>query len=564
MRALYTAATGMAAQELNVQVISNNIANLRTTGYKKQRAAFQDLIYDHVRRVGAQASDQGTILPVGVDLGGGVKTVGTPRLMSQGTLSPTGNDLDIAIRGEGFFKIQMPDGTYAYTRDGSFMMDAQGRIVTAQGNPVQPTITIPQNSSQITINAQGQVTVMLPGSTTPTTVGQIGLTRFINKAGLQPIGDNLFTDTAGLRHAAGRHRQHRRFRRHAAVQSRTGQRRSGLGNLRPDRRAARLRDERESRQRGRPDAAIHHQHVPLRTLTMIARSLLLATALLAATAPACLAQSRGDTIATPVLRAAVNVTSDIVRIGDIVDYAGAAAQIPIYRAPDLGTTGTLPVAQVLNTLRAHQVIGVDTRDLKEISVTRLARTLEGKEIEQQVARALERSNGLGDAANLSLTFDRDVPAMSGSMPPTPARCSRRPCATSRAATALTLPSRSPTRTARRRPSCASPGQRDRDGGGRGAGPQCRARRRAEIFRRRRRAPPEGGTRHRYRRPRQGGRHAGSPPAPHRPGAEGRRSRKTRSGAARPERHADLRRVRALSHHARQGARKRHRWATSST
>jgi flagellar basal-body rod protein FlgG len=196
MRALYTAATGMAAQELNVQVISNNIANLRTTGFKKQRASFQDLIYDHVRRVGAQASDQGTMLPVGVDIGGGVKTVGTPRLMSQGTLSPTGNDLDIAIRGEGFFKIQVPDGTFAYTRDGSFMMDAQGRVVTAQGNPVQPTITIPQNSSQITINTQGQVTVIVPGSNTPTLVGQIGLTRFINKAGLNPIGDNLFTDTA--------------------------------------------------------------------------------------------------------------------------------------------------------------------------------------------------------------------------------------------------------------------------------------------------------------------------------------------------------------------------------
>ena len=109
--------------------------------------------------------------------------------MGQGTLSPTGNDLDIAIRGEGFFKIQVPDGTYAYTRDGSFMMDAQGRVVTAQGNPVQPTITIPQNSSQITINAQGQLTVMLPGSTTPTLVGQIGLTRFINKAGLQHHGE---------------------------------------------------------------------------------------------------------------------------------------------------------------------------------------------------------------------------------------------------------------------------------------------------------------------------------------------------------------------------------------
>src|SRR4029450_10077705 len=112
MRALYTAATGMAAQELNVQVISNNIANLRTTGYKKQRAAFQDLIYENVRRVGAQASDRGPTLPVGVDLGGGVKTVGTPRLMGQGTLLPTGNELDVAIRGEGFFKMLVRDGTF--------------------------------------------------------------------------------------------------------------------------------------------------------------------------------------------------------------------------------------------------------------------------------------------------------------------------------------------------------------------------------------------------------------------------------------------------------------------
>src|SRR5882757_5860266 len=187
MQALHTAATGMAAQELNVQVISNNIANLRTTGFKKQTAAFQDLIYEHVRRVGAQSSDQGTILPIGVDIGGGVKTVGTPRSMTQGTLSQTGNDLDLAITGEGFFKIQI--------RDGTFQMDNQGRIVTAQGNPVQPTITIPQNASGITVNAQGQVSVTLPGSTTSTILGQLGLTRFINKAGLQPVGDNQFTDT---------------------------------------------------------------------------------------------------------------------------------------------------------------------------------------------------------------------------------------------------------------------------------------------------------------------------------------------------------------------------------
>lgn len=195
MQALHTAATGMAAQELNVQVISNNIANLRTTGFKKQTASFQDLIYEHVRRVGAQASDQGTILPVGVDIGGGVKTVGTPRSMTQGTLSQTGNDLDLAISGEGFFKILMPDGTFQYTRDGTFQMDNQGRVVTAQGNPVQPTITIPNNASGLTVNEQGQVSVTLPGSTTSAVQGQIGLTRFINKAGLQPVGSNQFTET---------------------------------------------------------------------------------------------------------------------------------------------------------------------------------------------------------------------------------------------------------------------------------------------------------------------------------------------------------------------------------
>jgi flagellar basal-body rod protein FlgG len=185
----------MAAQELNVQVISNNIANLRTTGFKKQTAAFQDLIYEHVRRVGAQASDQGTILPVGVDIGGGVKTVGTPRSMTQGTLSQTGNDLDLALSGEGFFKILMPDGSYQYTRDGTFQMDNQGRIVTAQGNPVQPTMTVPNNASGLAVSEQGQVSVTLPGSSTSTIVGQLGVTRFINKAGLQPVGNNQFTET---------------------------------------------------------------------------------------------------------------------------------------------------------------------------------------------------------------------------------------------------------------------------------------------------------------------------------------------------------------------------------
>ncbi|MBV9347226.1 MAG: flagellar basal-body rod protein FlgG [Pseudolabrys sp.] len=195
MRALHTAATGMMAQELNVQVISNNIANMRTTGYKRQRAEFQDLLYEHVRRVGTQTSEQGNMLPAGIELGSGVKTVGTPRLMTQGTLVQTGKDYDIAIRGEGFFKVLMPDGRTAYTRDGSFELDAQGRLVTAQGNVVQPGITLPQNATSVAINAQGQVSVTLPGSNTPSQIGQLQLSLFINKAGLQGIGDNLYLET---------------------------------------------------------------------------------------------------------------------------------------------------------------------------------------------------------------------------------------------------------------------------------------------------------------------------------------------------------------------------------
>jgi flagellar basal-body rod protein FlgG len=195
MRALQIAATGMAAQELNVQVIANNIANLQTTGYKRQVAEFEDVLYDHIRRIGTQTSAQGNQLPVGVDLGSGVKTVGTPRLMTQGTLTQTSAPLDIAVQGDGFFKILLPDGTFAYTRDGSFQLDSQGRIVTAQGNVVQPGITIPQNSTSLTINAQGQVSVIPQGTTTPTVLGQLVLTRFINEAGLLPIGDNLFQQT---------------------------------------------------------------------------------------------------------------------------------------------------------------------------------------------------------------------------------------------------------------------------------------------------------------------------------------------------------------------------------
>src|SRR5947209_3209844 len=164
MRALHTAATGMMAQELNVQVISNNIANMRTTGYKRQRAEFQDLLYEHVRRVGTQTSDQGNQLPAGVELGAGVKTVGTPRLMTQGSLVQTGKDYDIAIRGEGFFQITLPDGRTAYSRDGSFELDSQGRMVTAPGNVLNPGLTITQHAPSVPATAQGQVSAAIPRS----------------------------------------------------------------------------------------------------------------------------------------------------------------------------------------------------------------------------------------------------------------------------------------------------------------------------------------------------------------------------------------------------------------
>src|SRR5262245_1994604 len=184
MRAMRTAATGMMAQELNVQVISNNIANMRTTGYKRQRAEFQDLLYEQVRRVGTQTSAQGNVLPAGIELGSGVKTAGTPRVMTQGTLLPTSKDFDVAVRGEGFFRVLLPDGRTAYTRAGSFELDAQGRIVTAQGYVVQPGITVPVNSTALTINQQGQVMATVPGQTAPQQIGQFDLAIFVNKAGL--------------------------------------------------------------------------------------------------------------------------------------------------------------------------------------------------------------------------------------------------------------------------------------------------------------------------------------------------------------------------------------------
>lgn len=195
MRAMNIAATGMLAQQTNVEVIANNIANQNTTGFKRQRAEFQDLLYQTDRRAGAQSSDTGTIVPVGVQIGIGVKTAAVYRITTQGNLTTTSNPLDVAVQGRGFFQILQPDGTTAYTRAGSFQLSPSGQIVTADGFTVQPGITVPQNTIGISINASGQVQAQVAGQTAPQTVGQFQLANFPNEAGLEALGNNLFLET---------------------------------------------------------------------------------------------------------------------------------------------------------------------------------------------------------------------------------------------------------------------------------------------------------------------------------------------------------------------------------
>jgi flagellar basal-body rod protein FlgG len=195
MRAMNIAATGMLAQQTNVEVIANNIANQNTTGFKRQRAEFQDLLYQTERRGGATSSDTGTIVPVGVQIGAGVKTAAVYRMSDQGVLISTNNPLDLAIQGRGFFQIHMPDGTTSYTRAGSLQLSPTGEIVTADGFVVQPGITIPQNTLAIAINSSGQVQAQVAGQTQPQTVGQLQLANFANEAGLEALGNNLFLET---------------------------------------------------------------------------------------------------------------------------------------------------------------------------------------------------------------------------------------------------------------------------------------------------------------------------------------------------------------------------------
>jgi len=195
MRSLSIAATGMLAQQMNVEVISNNIANMNTSGYKRQRAEFNDLLYQDMRRVGSNSSDEGTIVPSGIQLGLGVKPAAVYRISEQGSIQMTDNPLDMAMNGKGLFMVEMPNGETGYTRAGSFQLSPDGDLVTPDGYPVQPGITIPVDAVGVTVNSNGEVWVDLDGQVDPQLVGQIEVARFPNEAGLRALGDNLFVET---------------------------------------------------------------------------------------------------------------------------------------------------------------------------------------------------------------------------------------------------------------------------------------------------------------------------------------------------------------------------------
>ncbi|MCS5708625.1 flagellar basal-body rod protein FlgG [Candidatus Berkiella cookevillensis] len=193
--ALWISVTGLEAQNTDIRVISNNLANVSTTGYKKSRAVFEDLLYQNVRQPGGQSTEN-TELPSGLMLGTGVKTLATQKIFSQGSVINTQNQLDLAINGKGFFQITRPDGTIAYTRDGSFQLNSQGQIVTGNGYLLDPNITVPDDTVSITIGTDGIVSVLTQGNNTPQQIGNIEISDFINPAGLQPIGENQYTETA--------------------------------------------------------------------------------------------------------------------------------------------------------------------------------------------------------------------------------------------------------------------------------------------------------------------------------------------------------------------------------
>ena len=253
MRALAIAATGMSAQEQNLEVIANNIANINTTGFKRSRAEFTDLIYQNERLMGVSSRGRDATVPEGAQIGLGVRTAAIRSVQIQGALTNTGNSLDLAINGRGWFQVTTPTGDTVYTRDGAFNTNATGQLVTTDGYQVTPAMLIPANATAVTVSQSGLVTATIPGQTTPQNIGQLTIANFVNEAGLQPLGSNLFQQTAASgQPTVGDSRRHG-VRRNPTGICRSFERRSGHRNHQSDFGSARLRNEFEGDSGGRSD-----------------------------------------------------------------------------------------------------------------------------------------------------------------------------------------------------------------------------------------------------------------------------------------------------------------------
>ncbi len=393
MRALQIASTGMVAQQTNVEVISNNIANMSTTGYKRRRAEFQDLVYQNLRRVGSQSSDTGTILPSGAQIGLGVKTGAIYRIGEQGSLSQTENRFDLAIRGNGFFQVLLPSGDIAYTRDGTFGLSPEGIIVTAEGYTVQPGITIPAAARDVTINAAGEVLAKIDGQVAPQNVGQVQTAIFANEGGLEAVGDNMLlaTPASGQPQAAAPGQPGHGQVLQGFIETSNVNVVQEITNLITAQRAARLRDEQQGHHRGGRDA-VHAVADAVRRHAMRIATLALLGLLpgLGATA---------QPVAT--LRPFVVAGEATLHLGDLFDGLGPRAAQPIGAAPSPGHRLVLEAAQLQALARLHRIAWQPLGPHERAVVERPGRPVARDEIEAALRTDLLRL-GLDPDAELDL------------------------------------------------------------------------------------------------------------------------------------------------------------------
>ena len=312
MRSLDIAGTGMQAQQTNVEVISNNIANMTTTGFKRRRGEFQDLIYQNLRRVGSNSSDSGTIVPSGAQVGLGVRTAAIYRINEQGNLQQTSNTLDMAIQGNGYFQVTLPSGDTAYTRDGTFGLAPDGTIVTADGYTVQPGVQIPSNATAVTVNASGQVQVTLQGQTAPQTVGQLQLAVIPQRGGAGCAGRQPAAADRRLRPGGQRQSRLARVRQCDAGLRRDVQRQRCHRDHQPDHRAARLRDEQQGDHRQRRND-VHTDQPAVMIMTRLPLAVL----------ALCLGGAHAE---AATLRTMTTLHAPVVLLSDLFDDAGANAE----------------------------------------------------------------------------------------------------------------------------------------------------------------------------------------------------------------------------------------------